>query len=325
MVESKHKNSIQYYSLETSEKVHEIRLAKEGPFKINEIHGFSVISQDSILVFDKWRPQVMLIDSKGNIIRRIELTSNRILNHASMTRLPNVIIDGKLCMFVFPTIAKDDPRLFEGNIFFELVIDLKRGESTFLNFTWPECYKGKKWTYYHTFPSRVKNTNDKLVYSFGADPNLYEVALDGSVEMHLAKSDYIEDIRPYKPTENEGKVFLETGVYGMIIYDRYRKLYYRVAGLETVPFFTDGRLKQTSCKKYSLILLDSNFNKVGETLLLPVENYLIKDWFVCKKGLCISTANPLNRTINENEMRFNLLVLDTLKTGPTESKVLLAK
>lgn len=262
----------------------------------------------------------MLIDSKGKLLNYIPLSDTRALNHASMTRLPNVFIDGKICLFIFPDIAKDDPSFFEGHIFFELIVDISTGENRFLPFSWPEVYKGRHWTFYHTFPSRILGKNNKLVYSFGADHRLYTVSLDGIVESRDAKSDHIKDILWLKSGADEHETFMSSGIYAMIIYDKYRDVYYRIAGLETDPLLPDGKFKSVNLKPYSILLLDSSFAKIGETILFPKESYLIKDWFVCSKGLCISTANPEKRNINEDEMQFNVLVIDTIKSATVPKK-----
>jgi hypothetical protein len=94
------------------------------------------------------------------------------------------------------------------------------------------------------------------------------------------------------------------------MYDPYRNLYYRIAGLPT-----NSVEKNASLQRYSVIILSANFEKLGEVRLEPVKEFLVKDWFVCKRGLCISTANFLNESIDENKMSFNLLVLDSLRNN----------
>ncbi|HMP99808.1 MAG TPA: DUF4221 family protein [Cyclobacteriaceae bacterium] len=309
VVESKHKNSIQYYSISERRKVKEIKFSKEGENPIFEIHGFTIINQDSIIVYDKYKANAFLVNSEGIVIEKIKLTDNRLLNHASMTRLPNVLIDNKLCMFIFPQTSIDEDNFFDGDVKFELVYDLQTGYSYYVDFSWPEIYQSRKWTFFHTFPSRIKGKNNKLIYSFGADHYIYELSLSGDYRKHLAKSDHFEEIESLSVGEDETESFLKNGVYGMIIYDPYRDVYYRIVGVKTNPLLPDGRKKSASYKQYGVIILDSNFNKIGETLLDPLESFRIKDWFVCEQGLCISTANYLNKNINEDLMEFNILQL----------------
>jgi hypothetical protein len=308
--ESKHKNSIQYYSIKQGEKINEIFLRREGTNAVNEVHGFSILAEDSVLVFDKYVAGALLVDSKGIVLNNYRFKDSRFLNHASMTRLPNVVLGKKLCMFIFPDVDARDPKLFDGKVFFEMVFDLNARTSEFIDFSWPVLYRGKTWSFYHTFPSRIL-AGQHLVYSFGADENIYVVGMDGSVDRYLAKSDHFDKIEKFKPDKDDEEVFfLENGVYGMMMYDPYREVYYRVAGLPCQGRTNEGKSKSVEWKPYSIIILDKTFSKIGETRLEPVQNFLIKDWFICEKGLCVSANSHLNAKLNEDRLVFNVLTLE---------------
>jgi hypothetical protein len=312
-VESKHKNSIQLYSLQSKSLIKELKFPREGLGSINQIHGFSWINSDSVLIFDKWLSHGILADSSGSILDYIVWKSGeKSFNHASMNRLPNITLKNKTYIFEFPNINLDNEEMFSGDIKFEYVYDIKTKKGEYLNFTWPEIYKGNFWGFYHTFPCRVKGQADFLVYSFGIDHNLQVLMPNGTIVAHEARSDYFRSIDPIRKNENETEAFLKRGIYGMVIYDKYRNVYYRVAGLEVDYISSDGKPKSEDQKPYSIIILDENFHKIGETILEPVEQFLIKDWFVCKEGLCISNANPLNKEIDEDKMTFHVLTLENI-------------
>ena len=77
--------------------------------------------------------------------------------------------------------------------------------------------------------------------------------------------------------------------YGDLIYDRYRNVYYRFAYLETE---LDNNISWRGKAVYgraksSVIILDAQFNIIGETLL--AENlYNTFAYFISKEGLYIS-------------------------------------
>jgi len=313
-IECKHKNSIQFYSLESKKLVKELKFHRDGLSPIKQIHGFSWINSDSIMVFDKWRSNGILVDSNGLVLDQIVLKAEqKSFNHASMTRLPDLAINGKIHFFEFPNINLEDERLFSGDVKFEYVYDIKTKKGEYFNFSWPEIYKQKFWGFYHTFPSRVKGQNNSLVYSFGIDHNLQVLKPNGTIEKYEARSNYFNSIPPFDKNESESESFLKRGIYAMVIYDKYRNVYYRIAGLQTNPILPDGKPKADIHKPYSIIILDSKFNRIGETVLEPVEQFLIKDWFVCKAGLCISSANPLNKEVDESKMTFHILTLDKIQ------------
>ncbi len=62
-----------------------------------------------------------------------------------------------------------------------------------------------------------------------------------------------------------------------------------------------------------IIILDHEFNKIGETFLEPPNSYNTRDMFIGKDGLYISSQNVYNPSINEDFMEFNLMVLRQLK------------
>lgn len=312
VVENKFSNSLQFYSIISGALAKELFLEKEGPNGINEIHGFTIICSDSIVIYDKYKASALLINSEGEVIDRLKLKEgeDNYINHASMTRLPNIFFNGKLHMYIFPRIKLNDKAFFNEQNKFEWEYDVDSKTSKFSNTTWPDLYKGKFWGFYHTFPSRIKGSGDFLVYSYGIDKNLHTVSSDGEHNQFEAKSDYInEDIQPLALNGNMNEYFMENGIYGMIMYDQYREVYYRVAGLKTSYFGASNKPKSDFDKPYSIIILDKNFKKMGEKILRPVHNYLVKDWFICKEGLCISSSNQFNKEINEDLMQFNLLKL----------------
>lgn len=98
--------------------------------------------------------------------------------------------------------------------------------------------------------------------------------------------------------------------YGSIIYDPHRNLYYR--------FAYGGREKQVAFDKIleeyfyfpeqSIIVLDSDFNKLDE-LILPEDEYVLKMSFVNKDGLFVSTYNPNNKSLKENQWGFRKFLI----------------
>ena len=91
-----------------------------------------------------------------------------------------------------------------------------------------------------------------------------------------------------------------------IIYDKYRNVYYRVAsiGLTDDEYRNDKRIK---IKQTSVIILDENFNKIGETLF-PRFEYTAQIAFVSPDGLCVGKYEKSME--NEDFMYFGVLTLE---------------
>ena len=96
-----------------------------------------------------------------------------------------------------------------------------------------------------------------------------------------------------------------TGYYSGIKYDRYRKLYYRLAVHPIDLVNVQNQRNHLKDKQLSVIVLDENFKIVGETLL-PTKRHLYTTWFVGEAGLYISNHNRSNSLIGENVLSFTI-------------------
>ena len=94
-----------------------------------------------------------------------------------------------------------------------------------------------------------------------------------------------------------------------IIYDKYRKVYYRFfqPACEVSPNENITDLMKTG-KKFSIMILDKDFKVIGETLS-PENIYIPVMFFILKDGLYISDNNFQNPEFNENVLSFRRMDL----------------
>ncbi len=116
-------------------------------------------------------------------------------------------------------------------------------------------------------------------------------------------------MKPIKPPSKDkvfdsGETFRYeafTGAYEAIKYDPYRQMYYRFAFLPvedpaTQPTVLHGKI--------AIIILDNNFQKVGEYVLPNGYNHLMS--FVGKAGLHIASRTKYSQ--DENFLTFDIFV-----------------
>lgn len=153
---------------------------------------------------------------------------------------------------------------------------------------YPQEYQKANWGggIYRWGYSCLNASQDKIIYSF---PILHELVCydfsDQQVETFYAGSRYIESIQAYsrnKIKEPSGQeqfnYFLNNNSYSAIIYDPYRKCYYRVAETSVISTPT------LYFKQNSIIVLNEKLEKIGETQLpLQYGTTLL----VCPDGLLI--------------------------------------
>ena len=98
--------------------------------------------------------------------------------------------------------------------------------------------------------------------------------------------------------------------YGKIIYDSCNKVYYRVAyvpqeidkDVDALSLFRTGR------KQFSIMILDEDFNVIGEHLFPPY-TYNPRLSFVSKGKLYISLNNIMNPDYSDDVIRFQMVEL----------------
>ena len=113
--------------------------------------------------------------------------------------------------------------------------------------------------------------------------------------------------------EEFNKLASEQATYGNIVYDKYRDVYYRFAYPECEVNSTS--FEYIFCRKeFSIIILDNEFNIIGETLF-PAGKYAPGLFFVNQDGLYLSLNNTENPEIGDDELVFQCLELRNTKVN----------
>ncbi len=134
-----------------------------------------------------------------------------------------------------------------------------------------------------------------ILYSFPISHSIYvyDVKMK-KMKKYDGGSSFVEKIPSYSSEKkfnsiesgNYRKYFFGQPSYYKVLYDPHRSLYYRLVGLPSEKF--DINDMKTYRKKLSVIILDKNFQFLGETLL--DEQYNPRSAFVNEKGLHIVFA-----------------------------------
>ena len=145
-----------------------------------------------------------------------------------------------------------------------------------------------------------------FIYSFYYDENIYVTSVDHqTIQKIPVKSEYVNKITLPGEQTAQPIDFCENSWYGNMLYDKYRKVYYRIAypkttiekGIRPMELLAFGR------KNFSIIILDKNFNKIGETLF-PDYTYNPGIMFIDEDGLYISDSHYLNPNFNDDILSF---------------------
>lgn len=163
--------------------------------------------------------------------------------------------------------------------------------------------------------SKCFNGSD-FIYAFAYSNDIHKVSLDDHTKIIAveAKSQYANEVKVPRAMADDFQTMIkeqcEYAAYGNIIYDKYRKVYYRIfypnseLGVERdyLELLRSGR------KQFSIIVLNENLEVMGETLL-PEYTFNPNLYLVLEDGLYLSTNNIKNLHYTDDELCFQKINL----------------
>lgn len=287
--------SVVIYDFASQKPLKKIKLKKI--IKGDKFYKTSVYvkNYDSLYItnFDK----LYLLDSAGKIKRKI--TFNNVETMAFFeTPLPVVTKGHSTIMGVHPFVSeKSLSDIKDWKVLCDF--DLDKG-SCDLRYSLPRVYR--KGLYGRRFMQFSYCYNDKnnLVFSFPADPNIYETDLADYHVAYNGKSRFqnapIEPVSKAALEKDEGgKEYALRDSYGPIYYDTNKKRYLRIAKQKLSP---EEFASKTVQRKVSIIVFDQQFKIIGE--FLCNNDYLLDTIFFTSDGGVYAQANVKD----ENALHF---------------------
>lgn len=284
-------NSVVIYDYFSGDFITKIKFEKEGPNGVGNFTSYYYHSIDSIFIYHQMYGKISILNNFA--IKHKEFNFNvRSLASSELdppslfpvTRSPM----RKVCNFMVYTgvQASQDKKKQRPTT---ALYDLNTNEIKFAN-NLPELYGNYNWGNLFAYNCACTTfNNNTMVLSFGADHNIlvYNIETDEN-SVFIAKTKHFSKIRPFHLLDHmdrlaEDNHYMNNLCYRNILYDEYRNLFYRFAFLPYPKYNKEERYLR---RPFSVIILDSKFNVVGETLL-PEFEYLISQTFVSPDGLHI--------------------------------------
>lgn len=303
---------INVYDYDTKEMVKRIFLNQDGPNGVgfgNGLMAHYLINLDSLLIYNYNQLELFLLDTDGVLLSKYKIQNKfeRGQDEAipwPSTLRPIFVRNGKA--YLIGSLIKPEivDRELAGMV---ISVDLKTKE---IKRTLPrsEVYDQGNWESHnlkHDLFGDFNPFTGRFIYSFAADPFLYETDHDTFLEKHYVGSAHFNKIVPL--SNNRWKRYVPekvqyydktSGSFNKIVFDKYNNLYYRFCFLpqtnsEYVP--TTGVYNA----KESIIILDENFKKVGE-FLLPRFKYEFYNFFLTKEGLHLKLKPELHENDDQS-------------------------
>lgn len=310
-------NRIVFYEMATGQPVFEIQPDWEGPNGTGPFLGYYVQDLDNLYLTALGKAELIRIDRNARIKEKIrydeaaDRTPLHAANALSFVYKPLYLLNGQLY------ILSECNRLSSPNPV-SACIDTATHAIRALPFSYPSFPHSENKAKAYGVESSLSRCFDgqQFVYSFHFDETLYVASPDHQTVRKIpARSRYIPHVEI--PDENKNYSFAqmlkrmcENPNYGNLIHDPYRNVYYRIAypRTEIEPDENCVDIWQYGRKKFSILILDENFQVVGETLL-PENTYNSTLWFVRADGLYLSTGYFMNPDFQEDRLVFRRFCL----------------
>ena len=289
-------NIVYMYNYDSKELVRKILL--KGNRKIT---GYEFIDWDSIFVYQYSNYELTLQNGKGEIIKKSIIPPQPGKNGyysmpttlSPVTFLNNIIylVGGHLTTEKANHLSKPVAR-------FNLVTD----ELDYV-YHYPEVYQNTFYggSNYRMDISYVYNFDDSVfVFNFPASEELFITQRFYCAPSFLAGKIFKY---PYKGMDKSFEYAANNPFYLSILYDKYRKVYYRVCLLPA-----DWSEGKHYSRDLSVIILDKNFRFLGETVLKNGKDFqlsYIQNTHVTPDGLLFQGKSD----VNETEINFNIFTL----------------
>lgn len=304
-------NRILFYDLATSTLAFTVDPKIDGGKGVGILYGYYIHNLDSIFLTNRDIQEISLIDRTADLKEKIDCEKasdgTPLSSIFSRTTLytPLIFIDRQLYgVSVCNRFSDKNPVAVR--------MDLDTKTITALPFAYPKFPGADNPIKTFSVEEYVSRCYDgqHFIYSFYFDENVYITSPNhDSISTVRIKSQYINKVKVW---DDYGKLtpkdVCENPNYGNILYDPYRKVYYRIAYPETE---LSGKLSdkelmdifQYGRTKFSILILDKDLKVIGETLF-PENTYNSQLMFIREDGLYISDSHPLNPEYSDDILSF---------------------
>ena len=301
-------HNISIFDLELKVLERKIYLSQEGPNAVPNPFGIFVLNPDSIFVHA--RPyRIYLLNRYGSVKDWYNTSDGSLEIEPSLmvSSLKPVINREKQLYFcaelIYPHPIQDHTKI-------PTVIKLNPyTKSLSYPYYRTEKFNDGQWGMggMHTrFYQTYNEADDLMVHSHGNDEYIYVYDEANKMTKYYAGSADMKEIKPFSKTQvidagESHRYEATTGAYEAIKYDPYRQMYYRFAFLPVEDIATQHSVFYG---KIAIIILDRNFQKVGEYILPKGYDHTVS--FVGKAGLHIASRAKYGQ--DENFLTFDIFV-----------------
>jgi hypothetical protein len=310
-----------FFNIEQERATYKIPLFSEGPNNIGVDNGFEIVGLDCLLIASI-PPKIKILNFKGEVKFSIPIEDidNDVNFLVANNETPFLFNDDKLFgaqpflrnfLEITEIEAVKVKHIYQVNMFSEKEIvqwiPIYRPDNIWSegrrdeNFSWTDRY-------------------DSIIVAPYTDHRLWIISKSEKtlIDYKAAKSTSVNNFHEIsQKTFGGDKGIIEnlkSDRYEIIIYDKYRDVFYRFffLGVDSNDYSITPRELLGSRPKAGIMVLNSKLDLIGEHFF---ETHQIQSWnyFVGKKGLYVSTNNPNRDDFDENFLRYDIIRFEGLK------------
>ena len=312
-------NQILFYDMTSREILKKVQFAIEGINGVGNIHSFSIVDFGHIYIADMNRPIIYETDTTGQIRSKIIfnktsdgkplIPAESYINSPIISFADSLFVPQYRNRMLGENSLKQSPR--------GIIIDKNTNEivATPLNHILPVD---------NIADARYLTAGDigsvcfdgrNLIFSYELIDTVYKLSMDFStINKYSIKSKYTKKAK-YEVLRNvdfnqKMKRVCELPVYGNIIYDKYREVYYRFTFPEVSFDMKENFLDifHYGKKIFSIIILDNDMHKIGETIF-PEFTFNSNLYFIKEDGLYLNVNHIKSVNFKEDTLKFQKVIL----------------
>lgn len=312
---NEYNNSIYVYDYHSASYLNKIQLYKEGNNGVYPHRsGYYISSFDTIYFYSMTTQRLYVLNYHGEKYRTINLRANlsdNVIPPTVRVSAESPIYKINQNLYLCGSINEE----FEdadslNNLIITKINSYDDNCTPHLSVGYPDSYRKGNWgdAYFRNTFWCYNEINKSFYISFPNDHYIYKTDLN-KVERIYAGSSYADNISSidhpkYIPLPKKKRIahYLSSYYYRAITYDSYRNIYYRIVEHPWINYNPDERPWK---KPISVIVFDSNFHFIGETLLSKDYNLSADNFMITSEGLLLR-----KETDNEDEMKYTIFKLE---------------
>ena len=313
---NRYMSSIYLYDYDSGEFISRNSFKQPIEDEIRNPGGYFILNADSVYILDMAKMNLDLVNlTTGHLVGVSSLKGNEgrkwpmkypQYNLSGSNPMWNIGDDIILTGQLFWSIPSDDIDKFH----FSTHVNKSSGYVSFHDCYPKEVYgEGYNWDGgLQTGPSMTVTPDRKFAYSFPPSHDIYLYDSEsGDYEYVYGGSNFADvissiDCKDKKKTPRDDMFlnYIRQDMYGPIIYDPYKEIYYRFLFRK----ISDDKHNSIQDKDINIVIMDKDFGYLGETCIGNGKEWNAKNAYVTEEGLNIEYFAP--NDFSEDNLRFKI-------------------